>query len=105
MAITQFLTGNLINIRSIRKKSVAFVNFINSNKSDAIVGTETWFHSDDSDRLIASVTPPGNKCIPVLHSEGRDSGIRFFICHDIDFKVLPHVYNNVSRPLRVYPFT
>ena len=38
---TSLLTGSLINIRSIRNKSVAFVDFINSNKSDVIAITET----------------------------------------------------------------
>ena len=38
---TSLLTGSLINIRSIRNKSVALADFINSNKSDIIAVTET----------------------------------------------------------------
>ena len=39
---THLLTRSLINIRSIRNKSVAFADFINSNKSGIIAVTETW---------------------------------------------------------------
>ena len=38
---TTRLTGSLINIRSIRNKSVALADFINSNKSDIIAVTST----------------------------------------------------------------
>ena len=86
---TIFLTGSLINMRSIKNKSVAFVDFINSNKSDVIAVTETWLRSDDTNSLIASVTLPGYKNTHVPHSEGRGGDIGFFIRDDIDFKVLP----------------
>ena len=86
---TSLLTGSLINIRSIRNKSVALADFINSNKSDIIVVTETWLRPDDTDSFIASVTPPGYKCTHVPRPEGRGGGVRFFISDDIDFKVLP----------------
>ena len=61
---TSLLTGSLIKIRSIRNKSVALADFINSNKSDIIAVTETWLRPDDTDSFIASVTPPGYKCTP-----------------------------------------
>ena len=51
---TSLLTGSLINIRSIRNKSVALADFINSNKSDIIAVTETWLRPDDTDSFIAS---------------------------------------------------
>ena len=86
---TNLLTGSLINIRSIRNKSVALADFINSNKSDIIAVTETWFRPDDTDSFIASVTPPGYKCTHVPHPEGRGGGVGFFIHDDIDFKALP----------------
>ena len=85
---TNPLTGSMINIRSIRNKSVAFAGFINSDKSDAIAITETWLQSDDTDSFIVSVTPLGYKCTHVLCPEGRGGGAGFFICDDIDFKVL-----------------
>ena len=69
---TSLLTGSLINIRSIRNKSVALAEFINSNKSDIIAVTETWLGPDDTDSFIASVTPPGYKCISstIVHLPG-----------------------------------
>ena len=51
--MTGLLTGSLINIRSIRNKSVALADFINSTKSDIIVVTETWLRPDDTDSFIA----------------------------------------------------
>ena len=87
---TSLLTRNLINIRSIRKKSVTPADFINSNKSDIIVVTETWLRPDDTDSL-ASVTPLGYKCMYVPRPEGRGGGVGFFIHDDIDVKVLPQL--------------
>ena len=58
---TSVLTGSLINIRSIRNKSAAFEDFINSNKSDVIAVTETCLRPDDTDSFIADVTLPGYK--------------------------------------------
>ena len=68
------LTGSLINIRSIRNKSVALADFINSHKSDIIAVTETWLQPDDTDSFKASVTPPGYKCTHVSRPEGRGGG-------------------------------
>ena len=59
---TSLLIGSLIIIRLIRNKSVAFADFINSNKSDVIAVTETWLRPDDTDSFIADVTPLGYKC-------------------------------------------
>ena len=70
-------------------RSVAFVDFINSNTSDVIAVTETWLQPDDSDSFTASVTPPGYKCTHVPCLESRGGGVRFFIHEEIDFKVLP----------------
>ena len=95
---TSLLTGSLINIRSIRNKSVALAEFINSNKSDIIAVTETWLRPDDTDSFIASVTPPGYKCTHVPRQQGRGGGVGFFIRDDIDFKVLP-----LSPYLFTYP--
>ena len=72
---TSILTGSLINIRSIRYKSVAFADFINSNKSDVIAVTETWLQSDDTDSFIASVTTPGYKCTHIPSPEGKAGGV------------------------------
>ena len=98
---TSLLTGSLINIRSTKNKSVAFVDFIN-NKFNVTVVTGTCLRSDDNDSFIASVTPPGYKCIHIPRPDGRSSGVGFFISDDIDFKV--HL-NHVSRSLRAYLFT
>ena len=86
---TGLLTGSLINIRSIRNKSVALADFINSNKSDIIAVTETWLRPDDTDSFIASVTPSAYKCMHVPCPEGRGGSVGFFICDNIGFKVLP----------------
>ena len=72
---TPLLTGSLINIRSIRNKSIAFVDFINSNKSNIIVVTETLLRPDDTDSFITSVTSPGYKCTHVPRPEGRCGGV------------------------------
>ena len=96
---TSLLTGSLINIRSIRNKSVALAHFINSNKSDIIVVTETWLRPDDTDSFIASVTPPGYKCTPVPCLEGR---VGLFIRDDIDFKVLPQPCFNTFESISVH---
>ena len=94
------LTGNLINIRSIRNKSVAFADFINSNKSDVIAVNKTWLRPDDTDCFIANVTPPGYICTCVPHSEGR-GGAGFFIPDDIGFKVLPQPCVNTFKSISV----
>ena len=86
---TSLLTGSLINIRSIKNKSVAFADFINSNKSDIIVVTETWLQPDDTKNFIADVTQPGYKYTHVPCYEGRGGGVRFLIHDDIELKVLP----------------
>ena len=99
---TNLLTGSLINIRSIRNKSVALTDFINSNKSDIIAVTETWLRPDDTDRFIASVTPPGYKCTHVPHPERRGGGVGFFIRDDIDFKVLPQPCFNTFESISVH---
>ena len=99
---TSLLTGSLINIRSIRNKSVALADFINSNKSDIIAVTETWLQPDDTDSFIASVTPPGYKCTHFPHPEGRGGGVRFFICDDIDFKVRPQPCFNTFDSISVH---
>ena len=65
------LTGSLINIRSIRNKSVALADFINNSKSGIIAVTETWLRPDHTDSFIVSVTPPGNKCTYVPHPGGE----------------------------------
>ena len=53
--------------------------------------------------FIASVTPPGYKCTHVPRPEGRGGGVGFFICDDIDFKVLPqqcfNTFESISVPL------
>ena len=99
---TSLLTGSLINIRSIRNKSVALADFINSNKSDIVVVTETWLRPDDTDSFIASVTPPGYKCTHVPRPERRGGGAGFFICEDIDFKVLPQPCFNTFESISVH---
>ena len=99
---TSLLTGSLINIRSIRNKSVALADFINSNKSDIIAVTETWLRPDDADSFIASVTPPGYKCTHVPRPEGRGGGVGFFICDDTDFKVLPQPCFNIFESISVH---
>ena len=99
---TSLLTGSLINIRSIRNKSVALADFINNNKSDIIAVTETWLRPDDTDSFIASVTPPGYKCTHVPRAEGRGGGVGFFICDDIDFKVLPQPCFNTFESISVH---
>ena len=99
---TSLLTGSLINMRSIRNKSAALADFINSNKSDIIVVTETWLRPDDTDCFIASVTPPGYKCTHVPHPEGRGGGVGFFIRDDIDFKVLPQPCFNTFESVSVH---
>ena len=99
---TSLLTGSLINIRSIRNKSVALAEFINSNKSDIIAVTETWLRPDDTDSFIASVTPPGYKCTHVPRQQGRGGGVGFFIRDDIDFKVLPQPCFNTFKSISVH---
>ena len=99
---TSLLTGSLINIRSIRNKSVALAEFINSNKSDIIAVTETWLRPDDTDSFIASVTPPGYKCTHVPRQQGRGGGVGFFIRDDIDFKVLPQPCFNTFESISVH---
>ena len=99
---TSLLTGSLINIRSIRDKSVALADFINSKKSDIIAVTETWLRPDDTDSFIAGVTPPGYKCTHVPQSEGRGGGVGFFIHDDIDFKVLPQPCFNTFESISVH---
>ena len=99
---TSLLTGSLINIRSIRNKSVALADFINSNKSDIIAVNETWLRQDDTDSFIASVTPPGYKCTHVPRPEGRGGGVGFFIRDDIDFKVLPQPCFNTFESISVH---
>ena len=81
---TNLLTKSLIYIRSLKTKSIDFADFINSNKSDFIAVTELYCNS-----FNASVTPLGYQCIHVPHSEGRGGGVGFFICVNIDFKVIP----------------
>ena len=98
---TSLLTGSLINIKSIRNKSVALADFINSNKSDIIAITETWLRPDDTDSFIASVTP-GYKCTLVPRPEGRGGGVGFFIRDDIDFKVLPQPCFNTFESISVH---
>ena len=98
---THLLTESLINIRSIRNKSVAFVDFINSNKSDIIEVTETWLQPDDTDGFIESVTPPGYKCTHVPRPEGIGGGVGFFTRDDIDFKVLPQPCFNTFESISV----
>ena len=102
---TGLLTGSLINIRSIRNKSLALADFINSNKSDIIAVTETWLRPDDTDTLIGSVTPLGYKCTHVPCPEGRGGGVGFFIRDDIDFKVLPKPCFNTFESISVHLFT
>ena len=99
---TSLLTGSLINIRSIRNKSVALADFINSIKSDIIAVTETWPQQDDTDSFIASVTPPGYKCTHVPHPEGRGGGVGLFILDDIDFKVLHQQCFNTFESISVH---
>ena len=99
---TSLLTGSLINIRSIRNKSVALAEFINSNKSDIIAVTETWLRPDDTDSFIGSVTPPGYKCTHVPRQQGRGGGVGFFIRDDIDFKVLPQPCFNTFESISVH---
>ena len=67
---TSFLTGSLINIRSIRNKAVAFADFRNNYKLDIIVVTDQ-LRSDDTDSFIQSVNPPGYKCTHVSRFKGR----------------------------------
>ena len=99
---TNLLTRSLINIRSIRNKSVAVADFINSNKSDIIAVTETWLRQEDTDSFIAIVIPPGYKCTHVPRPEGRDGGVGFFIRDDIDFKVLPQPCFNTFESISVH---
>ena len=100
---TSLLIGSLINIGSKRSKFVSYADFTNSNKSDVIAVTETWLRSDDTDSFISSVTPTGYKYTHVPCSEGRGSGVGFFIHDDnIDFRI--HL-NHVARPLTAYVFT
>ena len=86
---TSLLTGSLTNVLSLGNKSVAFEDFINSNKSDVIAVTEISLQPDDIKSFLASVTPPGYKYTHVPCHEGRGGGVGFFICDDINFKVLP----------------
>ena len=97
---TRVLTGSLINIRSIKNKSTAFEDFINSNKSDVIAVTETCLRPGDTDSFIADVALPGYKYTHVPHSEERGGGVGFFICDDIDFKVLPQPCVNTFEYFR-----
>ena len=101
-SMTGLLNGSLINIRSIRNKSVALADFTNSNKSDITAVTETWLRPDDTDSFIPSVTPPGYKCMHVPRLEGRGGGVRFFISDDIDFKVLPKPCFSTFESISVY---
>ena len=76
---TSLLIGSLIIIRAIRNKSVPFADFINSNKSDVIVVTETWLRPDDTGSFIVDVKLLGYKYFHVPRSEGRGGGVGFFI--------------------------
>ena len=99
---TSLLTGSLINIISIRNKSGAFADFINSNKSYVIVVTETWLQSDDMDSFIASVTPPGHKCTHVPLTERKD-GVRFFIHDNFYFKLLSQPHFKTFESISMHP--
>ena len=99
---TSLLTGSLINIRSIINKSVALADFINSNRSDFIVITETWLQPDDTDSFIASVTPLGYKCTHVPRLEGRAGGVG---SSSVMTLILRSYLNRVSILLSPYLFT
>ena len=70
-------------------------------KSDIIAVTVTWLQPDNTDSFIADVTPLGYKCAYVPRSDGRGSGVRFFIHDDIDFKVLPQPCINTFGSISV----
>ena len=95
---TRLLNLSLINIRFIRNRSVTFADFINSNKSDIIVVTETWLQSVDSNNFIASVTPPGYKCSHAVVSGSLSVMIL------ISMSYFNHVSISLSPHLFTYPW-
>ena len=80
------LNGCLLNVRSIRKKSASFLEFVKDNNADLIAVTETWLRPEDTESFISSITPPGYKFTHVPRNVKKGGGVGFFIKEDLSFE-------------------
>ena len=83
---SRFLNGCLLNVRSFRKKSASFLEFVKDNNADLIAVTETWLRPEDTESLISSITPPGYKFTHVPQNVKKEGGVGFFIKEDLSFE-------------------
>ena len=97
---SRYISGCLLNIRSVRNKSAAFAEFVNENNTDLFGVTETWLKPDDTESFISSITPPGFNFTHIPRYGKKGGGVGFFIRENLDFKLLStlsfQTFENIS---------
>ena len=68
-SVSQFNFG-FLNARSVRNKGAQLADLVNDHKLDLLAITEAWIKPDDTEALLADITPTGY----VLHNTCRASG-------------------------------
>ena len=74
----------LLNAWLLRKKTLAFSDFVSSNDLDIIGVTETWLRLSDTQGLVDEVTPTGFQLHPVPHRNKKGERVAVSVRNDID---------------------
>ena len=72
----------LVNIQSVGNKTCEIRDYINDNKLDVLVLTETWLNNSDSAK-IKEMTPDTHKFLHVPRGAGRGGGVGIFISNSL----------------------
>ena len=78
----------VINCRSVRNKGPTIADIVSSRSLDLLSITETHIRSNDTDSLLRSITPSGDKLCHRPHAHGHGGGVGFFVNHNIHFKIV-----------------
>ena len=74
------LNISLVNLRSLRNKSVVFREYVEDNSLDLCICTETWL--SDNDVVIATEATPPSYSLLCANRSGRTGGGTALLCHD-----------------------
>ena len=73
-----YLNCALVNIQSVGNKTYEIRDYVNDNKLDVLMLTETWLHKIDSAK-IKEMTPETHTFLHVPKEDRRGGGVGIFI--------------------------
>lgn len=77
----------VLNARSLRNKSAAFLDFVCDSKVDLFAVSETWLIDNDTS-ILSEITPQGYKLHHCPRSDRRGGGAALIFKEAIDVKNL-----------------